>query len=285
LPSAAVNGLKVEYELVGEGDPVALTPGGRFSKDVAGVRELALALAEGGRQVLIWDRPNTGASDLCLEGESEFEMHADALAGLIGELGLGPTAIVGGSAGSRLSLTTAIRHPETTAKLAVWWVSGGYFHFTAIAGYYYGDNWFAAKQGGMEAVAELPIWQETLAKNPANRERLLATDPEEFTARMEAWAPTLTAYADSPVLGLRREELATITAPTLVVRGSPTDFWHHRRTTEWLAELIDGARIVDPPWGDEEWNERSEAFQRTGDNQLFAGWPRLAPLLLEFLGG
>jgi pimeloyl-ACP methyl ester carboxylesterase len=156
LPSATVNGLRIEYELLGEGDPVALTPGGRFGKDVAGVRELARALAEGGRQVLIWDRPNTGASDLCFEGESEFEMHADTLAGLIRELGLGPTAVVGGSAGSRLSLTTAIRHPELVERLAVWWISGGYFHFTAIAGYYCGDSWFAAKRGGMEAVAALP---------------------------------------------------------------------------------------------------------------------------------
>ena len=40
----------------------ALTPGGRFDMDTAGVRELALALAEGGKQVLLWDRPNTGGS-------------------------------------------------------------------------------------------------------------------------------------------------------------------------------------------------------------------------------
>ena len=291
MPTATVNGLTIAYELIqGEGDPVALspvalTPGGRFSKDVAGVRELALALAEAGKQVLIWDRPNTGASDLCFEGDSEFEMHADAIAGLITELGLGPTAIVGGSAGSRLSLTTAARHPEVTSKLAVWWVSGGYFHFTAIAMYYYGESWFAAKRGGMEAVTALPIWQETLEKNRTNRERLLAMDPDEFAAVLEAWAAKLTAYPDSPALGMHVEDFGKIRAPTLVVRGSPTDFWHHRRTTEWVAELIPGARLVDPPWGDEEWNERSEEYQRTGDNQLFAGWPRLAPLLLRFLDG
>ncbi|MGO8890875.1 MAG: hypothetical protein ACLQB1_14460 [Streptosporangiaceae bacterium] len=34
-----------------------ITPGGRFSKDSPGVRELAAALAERGNRVLIWDRP------------------------------------------------------------------------------------------------------------------------------------------------------------------------------------------------------------------------------------
>jgi hypothetical protein len=100
---------------------------------------------------------------------------------------------------------------------------------------------------------------------------------------MERWGPTLTAYPDSPALGLRADELAAIRAPTLVFRGSPTDFWHHARTTEWVAELIPGARLVEPPFGDEEWNERSGEFQRTGVNNLFAGWPALAPRLLGFL--
>ena len=45
-----------------------LTPGGRFSKDYPGVRELAEALAAAGNQVLIWDRPNTGESDVCFTG-------------------------------------------------------------------------------------------------------------------------------------------------------------------------------------------------------------------------
>ncbi len=283
MPTAVVNGLKVAYELHGEGEPVALTPGGRFSMDVAGVRELALALAEGGKQVLIWDRPNTGASDLCFQGDSEFEMHADALAGLIETLELGTTAIVGGSAGSRVSMTTVIRHPEVAEKLAVWWISGGYFHAAAIVGYYCGESWFAAKQNGMDGVAALPIWQETLQKNPANRERLLAMDPEEFAAVMEAWAPKLAAYPDSPALGMHVEEFAKILVPTLVFRGSPTDFWHHRSTTEWVAELVRDSHLVEPPWGDEEWNERSAGYQQTGDNLLFASWPKLAPQLLEFM--
>ena len=51
--------------------------------------ELALELAGHEKQVLIWDRPNTGASDVCFRGASESEMQADMLAGLLEALGLG----------------------------------------------------------------------------------------------------------------------------------------------------------------------------------------------------
>ncbi len=283
MPTAKVNGLNIAYELHGEGEPVALTPGGRFDKDTAGVRELALALAEGGKQVLLWDRPNTGASDLRFDTDFESSMHADTLAGLIETLGLGKTTIIGGSAGSRTSLLTVARHPEIAPKLAIWWISGEIFGLLPLAIYYCHDSYKAAKKQGMQAVAELPIWKETLEKNPANRERMLETDPTEFAARMEAWAWGFLPQRDSPVPGLRPEDFAKIQVPTLVFRSSATDLEHPRRTSEWVAELIPGARLVEPPFGEDEWNERSAEYQETGVNNLFASWPQLAPMLLEFI--
>ena len=52
--------------------------------------------------MLIWDRPNCGASDVCFTGESESTMQADTLAALITHLDLGPTVITGGSGGARV---------------------------------------------------------------------------------------------------------------------------------------------------------------------------------------
>src|SRR5450755_1851357 len=101
MARADVDGVQIEYELIGEGRPWVITPGGRFSKDTPGVRQLAEELAGHGNRVLIWDRPNTGASDVNFTGSSESQMQADVLAGLIRHLDLGPTIIVGGSGGSR----------------------------------------------------------------------------------------------------------------------------------------------------------------------------------------
>ena len=69
--------------------------------------------------------------------------------------------------------------------------------------------------------------------------------------------------------------------PTLVFRSGTTDAHHTRETSERVAGLIPGARLVEPPWGDNEWNERGEAA-RSGHGHLFEHWPRLAPQLLEF---
>src|SRR5690606_34782928 len=111
MPRETVNGIGLEYEIIGDkGAPaVALTPGGRFHMEAPGIREFAQELAKGGKRVLIYDRPNCGKSDACLLGESESEMQAEALTGLIRKLDLGPTAIIGGSGGSRVSLLAAAR--------------------------------------------------------------------------------------------------------------------------------------------------------------------------------
>ncbi len=56
MPRTEVDGVSIAYEIIGEivgdGRPWVLTPGGRFSKDYPGVRELAVALAEHGNRVL-----------------------------------------------------------------------------------------------------------------------------------------------------------------------------------------------------------------------------------------
>jgi pimeloyl-ACP methyl ester carboxylesterase len=283
MPTATVNGLSIAYELHGEGDPVAITPGGRFSKDTKGVRELAQALADGGKQALIWDRPNTGASDVCFEGDFESNMHADTLAELIRTLGLGPTTIIGGSAGSRVSLLTVLRNPDVADKLAVWWITGGFFSLLSLSNYYCGGPWNAAKKGGMEAVVALPEFRENLARNPANRERMLAMDPDDFAAVMERWGPHFLQPADSPVPGLTAGDFAKIEVPTLIFRSSATDLSHARHTTEWAHELIAGSQLVEPPFHPDEWNEQSGKTQSTGENVLFANWPGLAPQLLQFM--
>ena len=51
MPVAELDGIEIAYELVGEGQPWVLTPGGRFTKEVGGLPEMAQALADHGRQV------------------------------------------------------------------------------------------------------------------------------------------------------------------------------------------------------------------------------------------
>jgi pimeloyl-ACP methyl ester carboxylesterase len=202
MTQTKVNGYSVSYEVVGDqGRPWVITPG-RFSMTSPGVRELAIALAERGNRVLIWDRPNCGASDVQFSGPSESAMQADVLAGLLRQLDLRPAVIAGGSGGSRLSLLTAARHRDVAAGLALWWISGGVYGLMSLGLHYCGGSLKAVWNGGMEAVAALPEWQEVLEANPRNRALFLAQDPKEFLATMERWMAAYCPCGDELVPGL-----------------------------------------------------------------------------------
>jgi pimeloyl-ACP methyl ester carboxylesterase len=271
MATAEVNGLSLAYETVGDpgGRAWVITPGGRFTKESAGVKELAEALAAAGNQVLIWDRPNCGESDVCFEGSSESAMQADALAALLEHLGMTPAVIAGGSGGARVSLLTASCHPDTAAGLAIWWISGGVYGLLTLATHYCGGSLAAAWRDGMEAVADLPEWSEVLERNPGNRQRFLEQDRDEFVSTMERWMLAYCPRDDQHVPGLPDADARALDIPALVFRSGASDAYHTRATSEALAE---------PPWGDREWTERQEAHEEG----LFARWPLLAPQLLEW---
>jgi pimeloyl-ACP methyl ester carboxylesterase len=284
MPTRGIDGTMIAYEIIGEdGPPWVITPGGRFSKDVPGIRELAHTIAASGQRVLIWDRPNCGASDVCFEGASESEMQADKLAGLLRAVDMTPAVIMGGSGGSRVSLLTAVRHRDVAAKLAMVWISGGTYGLMLLATHYCGESIRAAWQDGMEGVVGLPEWAEVLERNPRNRDRFLKLDPQEFIATLERWMRVYCPDPSSPMPGLSDEDLAKFDVPTLVFRSGVSDPHHTRATSERLHELIPHSQLVEPPWPDDEWKQRGIAA-REGTGALFERWPLLAPRLLEFAG-
>lgn len=280
MATARVDGLRIRYEMVGNGGrPWVLTPGGRDSADTPGLRELAETLAARGHQVVLWDRPNTGASDVCFEGDSESTMQADVLAGLLAHLDLGPTVIAGGSGGSRVSLLAAARHPERAAGLALWWISGGVVGLIGLGTHYCSGSIRAAWTGGMEAVVALPEWAEVLERNPDNRARFLAQDPATFVATFERWMAAYCPCGDELVPGLADDDARALYLPALVFRSGASDLNHRRETSEQVAALLPRAELVEPPWGDTEWVER-QAARNAGDAAgLFVRWPLLAPVL------
>jgi pimeloyl-ACP methyl ester carboxylesterase len=281
MPKLDIGGIGVAYDLIGDGKKTAvITPGGRFSKDTPGVRELAQKLAQGGLRVLIWDRPNCGESDLSFQGKSESILNADTLAGLVRALKLEPALLIGGSAGSRVSLLTAIRDPGVAERLFLLWISGGALGLAVLAYHYCHDQLASAAMGGMPAVAALPAFKESLARNPGNRDRLLGQDTNTFIQTMKTWAEAFVPAADSPVPGSTAAQLRALKMPTMILRSGESDFHHPRVTSEGVHALIPGSQIAEPPWGDREWLDRLQA-QAAGEG-LFARWPLLAPQILAF---
>ena len=283
-----VGGLELDYELIGpeDGQPLVLTPGGRYPRDTAGVPELGRIFADNGYRVLLWDRPGCGASDIGFTAPTESVMNCEALVGLVQALGLKDIVLVGGSAGSRISLMAATRMPENVHKIAVWWLSGGAVGLAGLAWFYCGDQIAAAAKGGMEAVVQLPSWAEQIAKNPRMRDILLREDPWEYIEKMQKWGAAFNYSTETPMPGITAEDFARLTMPVLVFRSGKSDMAHTRRTSEWVHELLPNSTMREPPWGDQEWNYVStfpiDPANRRG---RFERWPLMAPVVLEFLKG
>jgi 2-hydroxy-6-oxonona-2,4-dienedioate hydrolase len=283
VASTEIHGGQVVYELLGppDGQPIVLTPGGRFSKDVPGLRPLAQALAAGGLRVLLWDRPNTGASDVQFYGRSESHMRADTLAELLGRLDLAPAVIAGGSGGARDSLLTVIRHPEVASKAIAWSIVGGVFSTLNLAGVYVLPNINTARMLGMEGVVALPEWQGLIEANPDNKDRLLSMDSSEFVTVMLRWLNAFVPKPGQTIPGVEDEEFAGIQVPTMIIRGGENDLDHPKRTSMEVHCLVKDSILVEPPWPEDAWEQAVLASAR-GTGNIFDPWVHAAPLILDF---
>jgi pimeloyl-ACP methyl ester carboxylesterase len=281
-----ISGIGIEYELLGKAgaQAIAISPGGRFSMTSSGIKEFGEALAAKGLRVLLWDRPNCGASDVCFEGGNESALQGRVLTELIRALDLGPAVVAGGSAGSRTSLFAALHDPKAVSHLIQWWISGGTISLLMLAASYFCESAAAASMGGMAAVTQLPTWAEQIARNPKNRDLILKQNPERFIATMERWATAFIPSPSSPVPGMTLEDFKRLTMPVLIFRGSPNDIYHPAHIGERVHELIPHSKLIDAPWADDAFVTRMIEAAKTGTGH-FLDWPLLTPAIAEFVSG
>jgi pimeloyl-ACP methyl ester carboxylesterase len=241
MPTALIRGVNIVYEVIGNQGPwLALITGGRRGHEE--FVPLAEKIAAKGFRVLLHDRRNTGASDVVIAGsESEEEIWTDDLYELFKQLGGLPAFIGGASSGARTSMLFALRHPEATAGLLLFRVTGGEFAATRLPENYYGVYIKAAQEGGMAAVCATEQYKERIAANASNRDRLMAMDPAEYIRVMSHWKDLFVKVAGYPVMGASPEQMATIKAPTLVVPGN--DKTHNLQSGLDAARLIPGSQL------------------------------------------
>lgn len=214
-----VRGVGLVYEVLGTSGPwVAISPGGR--RGLASDRALGVLLAEAGYRVLVYDRRNTGASEIAISGDSESAEQAEDLVALLRALDTGPAYVAGCSSGSRLSLLLALNHPEAVRALLLWRVTGGAYAAQRLAVNYYTQFLDAVQRGGIEAVCETEHFAAMLKANPGNRDRLLALGAAGFAAGMERWLYGFRQGSGHPVAGISPEAMRGLTLPTLIVPGN-----------------------------------------------------------------
>lgn len=281
-----INGGNVVYEILGkEGEFIALTPGGRFSKDIPGLKPLAKKLVEGGYRVLLWDRPNCGKSDVQFYGQSESHMRAETLSRLITDLDIGPCILAGGSGGARDSMLTTMLYPELVKKLVAWNIVGGVYGSFVLGSYYIVPSILAVRGAGMQAVAQVGEWQERIGENPDNEQRILSHDPDQFLKLMLRWLNAFVPKPGQTIPGVEDEQFDEIKVPTLIIRGGENDLDHPKRTSLEVSCLIKGSKVIDPPWPEDAWERAGEARAkgRVKRFNMFDTWVQAAPVILDFL--
>jgi pimeloyl-ACP methyl ester carboxylesterase len=243
MPIANVRGANINYEVLGTHGPwIMLSPGGRRAIDA--VEALAQCMAEQGYRVLIHDRRNCGVSDIVIGGEqSEYEIWADDLYELASQLKALPAVVGGSSSGCRLSLTFALKYPQSVRALLLWRVTGGAFAAARLTENYYSKYIRAAQEGGMAAVCDLEHFKERIEARRSNRTTLMAMDPKAFIAAMERWREQFRKGAELPVIGASETDLGSIKVPTIIIPGN--DKTHGHAVGEAAHRMIPGSELVD----------------------------------------
>ncbi len=283
MPYANVNGTNLYYEEYGTGPAVMLTPGGR--NDTNGLRPIAALLSPHCR-VILHDRRNCGKSDIVIGGElSEQHAWGEEMAGLLKQIGAAPAYLIGGSAGSRTSITVAVRHPEVVKGIYVWEVSGGPNSGMLMSPGYYGQYIDAAEQGGMAAVAETDFFAQRIKDNPSNRDRLMSMDVKEFLSVMRRWQAEFAR--PNPVGDLTEEELRSVTCPTVLLEGNTPDDVHHVSAAENAHRLMPNTELRPSAWTHEEWGvigQHDHTFAGiAATNRYSMKAPFYAAQILEFV--
>jgi len=219
----AVNGLKMYYEVHGQGEPLVLLHGAfsgigtSFGKLIPGLSQtrqvIAVELQAHGRTADI-DRP------LTLEGM------ADDVAEAIRQLGFERVDVLGYSMGAGVALQVIIRHPEVVRKLVLVSI------FSKMSG---------AHPGLMEGLGEMK--PEMMYGSPFHEEYMqIAPHPEQFN-RLFAKKTAM----DRQTKDIPDEAIRAIQAPTLIILGD-SDLVRPEHAVE-MFRLRGGGVFGDTPAG------------------------------------
>ena len=189
-----VNGLKMYYELYGEGKPLVLIHGGGSTIQTTFGRVIPM-LARHRKLIAVELQAHGRTSDR--SGEVSFEQDADDVAALLKNLNILKADIFGFSNGGTTALQIAIRHPELVDKLIV---ASALCKRNGVPSQF----WDFMKQARLENMPEQ--LKEAYKK--------VASDSSRLQVMHDKDAKRMVDFKDIPY-----EKIKSIKAPTLIIIG------------------------------------------------------------------
>lgn len=191
---AEVNGLKMYYEIYGQGKPLVLIHGGGSTIQTTFEKVIPL-LAQNRKVIAVELQAHGRTSDR--NADLSFEQDADDVAALLKNLHIDKADFLGFSNGGTTTLQIAIRHPEIVGKIILG---------SALAKRNGVPDWF----WGFMQQAKLENMPEQLKEGY----RRVAADTNGLQIMHDRDAKRMLHFKDIP-----DEQLKSIKAPTLIIIG------------------------------------------------------------------
>jgi pimeloyl-ACP methyl ester carboxylesterase len=198
---ASVNGLRLYYEIHGEGPPLILLHGGLLTIDLT-FGSLVRVLAEEHQVIGVELQGHGHTADV--DRRMALDALADDVAQLLDHLRLGKADIFGFSLGGLVAMTVALEHPSRVHRLVVASID----HRPDHAEFLRPDDPEVARR--LPTAADFQAWQDAY--------RRVAPAPSAFSRVAEK-----TSSMVAGLTGWTDDELAALTVPVLIVLGD-TDF-------------------------------------------------------------
>jgi pimeloyl-ACP methyl ester carboxylesterase len=217
---ASVNGLKMYYEIHGEGTPVVLIHGG--GSTIQTTFGTVLPMFAEKYQVIAVELQAHGHT-MDRETPESFEQDADDVAALLNHLKINKANIIGFSNGGNTTMQMGIRHPDRVNKLVI--ISAFYKREGMIKGFFEG-----MENASLENMPD--HLKEAFLKINNDSTALLRMFKRDKTRMLQ-----FTDWKD--------EDLALIKAPSLIIAGD-NDVTTREHTVEMSRQIANSELLILP---------------------------------------
>jgi len=263
MPVETIDGLDVNYEVLGSGTALLLFAPGGFDATIEKWREAsawkgmdALSALAAQHQVIVYDRRECGRSGGRVERLS-WSSYTSQAAALLDHLKIPTAYVLGGCMGCSVALAFGVHYPQRTRGLLLHWPVGGYrWKMSAQSRFQRHCNF--AKDNGLRAVvarartgksfwldAEAGPWASVIERDSSFADKFVDQDLERYLGIIMTAGRSM--FDRDTATGAEPEEILGIKAPALIIPGD--DPSHATSGAHYLRELLPKADFwnVMPP--------------------------------------
>jgi pimeloyl-ACP methyl ester carboxylesterase len=262
MPSALIDGIRTQYEVLGEGPPLLMFSPGGFDATLAkwtslGVyaRVRLLDHLQSRYQCIVFDRRETGRSGGRVE-RITWDDYAAQGKGLLEHLGIERAHLLGGCMGCCPVTAFAVRYPAAVRSMILYWPVGG-ARFRIKGHGRFAQHLALVEQQGLEAVVALArstdagfgqdprvgLWAPVIRSDPQFAAAYAGMDREFYQLIVSGMLRGLLDRDTAP--GAEPEDLMRLAVPSLIVPGR--DAAHATSAARYLEECLAQAEYWDLP--------------------------------------